>query len=117
MKNVRSNYLVELAGALILMVSMIAIHNYLAATGVMVAAIFISSTIDRVRNKLGKHVFSRNKAGDFMRLRVKPSNPKTQAQMTSRGSFTQISRQWKTLTPFMREMWNKFAETNLFRIN
>ena len=112
MKKVHLKLSVELAGMLILGVSMLAMHNYFAATGVMFAAIFISSTLDRIRNKMEKHVFSRNKSGDFMRLRVKPSNPKTKAQMTSRGAFTQISRQWRTLTPFMREEWNKYSSVN-----
>ena len=47
-----------------------------------------------------------------MRMRVKPSNPKSQAQMTSRGAFAHISRSWRGLTDFEREQWNKYAEVN-----
>ena len=112
MKKNRLKFSVELAGMLILGVSMFAMHHYYAASGVVFAAIFISSTMDRVRNKLEKHVFSRNKSGDYMRLRVKPSNNKTVAQMTSRGTFAQISRQWKTLTPMMHHLWNQYGEVN-----
>ena len=112
MKKFQINHSVELAGVLILVVSMLVIRNVIAATGVMFAVIFISSTLDKVRNKLGKNVFSQNKSANFMRTRVKPSNPKSQAQMTSRGSFTQISRQWKTLTPLTRELWNQYAAVN-----
>ena len=104
--------LVEAAGVLILVVSMVVIHNFLAATGVVVAAIFISSTMDKMRNRLGNNVFSQNHSANFIRLWVRPRNPKSPAQMGSRGAFTEISRRWRTLTPFIQTEWNKYAMAN-----
>ena len=66
MKKVRVSYLAELAGVMILVVSMVVIHNLIAATGVVVAAIFISSTMDKLRNRMGNTVFSQNHSANFI---------------------------------------------------
>ena len=112
MKKSEIKFLPEVAGVLALVWSLYYLHNILAATGVSLAAIFISSTLDRIRNKMERHVFSNNKSGDYMKLRVKPRNPKSPAQMTSRGAFTHVSRQWRLLTPLMHQTWNNFGANN-----
>ena len=105
-------FMPELLGVAALVISLYFVHNLFTATGVMVAMIFTSSVVQKGLNKMGVHVFSQNMHGHYMRMRVKPSNPKSPAQMTSRGSFAHISRSWRGLTDFERGQWNKYAEVN-----
>ena len=105
-------FLPEILGVAALVISLYFVHNLFTATGVMVAMIFTSSVVEKGLNKMGVHVFSQNMHGHYMRMRVKPRNPKSQAQMTSRGAFAHISRSWRGLTDFQRGQWNSYAETH-----
>lgn len=58
------------------------------------------------RNKVGGHVFSKNRAGAYMRTKVTPVNPQTSFQSEARNRLTEFSQQWRTLTEDQRAAWN-----------
>ena len=68
--------------------------------------------------KLGGHVFSKNRSGNYMRTKVTPTNPSTIAQTGARALFGAISAGWSALTlPFILG-WNEavveWQKTNIF---
>lgn len=70
------------------------------------------------RGKLGGQVFSKNRAGSFVRTKVTPSNPNTQAQSQARALFSSISQQWSSLTQQVRDSFDAavqdWARTDIF---
>lgn len=70
------------------------------------------------RGKLGGQVFSKNRAGAYIRTKVTPSNPQTQAQMQSRSLLGTLSVGWNALTDEQRASWNgavdSWAKTDVF---
>lgn len=70
------------------------------------------------RGKLGGHVASKNRGGNFLRTKVTPSNPSTLAQTLVRTIFAIISTAWSTLTGAQRASWNNavedFSTTDIF---
>jgi hypothetical protein len=66
-----------------------------------------------MRNKLGGHVFSKNKGGSFMRRKVSPAQPRTSAQTLIRAGMTTLSKRWGgTLLDTQRAAWQAFALNN-----
>jgi hypothetical protein len=64
-----------------------------------------------LRNKLGGHVFSKNKAGSFVRRKVSPTQPFTAAQRLIRGIMTELSRAWgDVLSDAQRAAWKAFGD-------
>ena len=70
------------------------------------------------RGKLGGHVFSKNKAGSYIRTKVTPTNPQTAAQSYARSLFASISASWSSLSESVRAAWNNsvqdWARTDVF---
>lgn len=70
------------------------------------------------RGKLGGQVFSKNKAGAYIRTKVTPTNPQTSFQSSVRALFAGISAQWSGLTESVRAGWNNavqdWASTDVF---
>lgn len=70
------------------------------------------------RNKVGGHVFSKNRAGAYMRTKVTPVNPQTSFQNAVRSRLTGLSQAWRDLTASQREAWNSavqdFQRTDIF---
>lgn len=70
------------------------------------------------RGKLGGQVFSKNKAGAYVRTKVTPTNPQTAAQSVARAIFAAISAGWSALTASARAAWNEavteWATTDIF---
>lgn len=68
--------------------------------------------------KLGGQVFSKNKAGSYVRTKVTPANPQTSYQSGVRALFGGLSAQWGTLTDAQRASWinavDDFKKTNVF---
>ncbi len=62
------------------------------------------------RGKLGGQVFSKNRAGAFVRTKVTPSNPRTSAQMLSRAILGTLSIGWNALTEAQRQSFNGAVE-------
>lgn len=59
-----------------------------------------------MRNKLGGHVFSKNRGGSYVRTKVTPSNPQTTAQSAVRSALGSISAAWSGLTAGQRAGFN-----------
>lgn len=62
------------------------------------------------RGKLGGQVFSKNRAGAYVRTKVTPSNPRTIAQMESRAILGAQSSAWNQLTDPQRLTWEGAVE-------
>jgi hypothetical protein len=68
--------------------------------------------------KIGGHVASKNKSGSYLRTKVTPTNPRTNAQSGVRALLASLAQQWRSLTQDQRDAWNaavsSFAKTNIF---
>lgn len=62
--------------------------------------------------KLGGHVYSKNRGGNYIRTNKVPSNPRSAAQILARSRFGQASAGWKGLTEIQRAAWAEFAANN-----
>lgn len=58
------------------------------------------------RGKLGGQVFSKNRAGAYIRTKVTPSNPQTRAQSAVRSNLGTLSTAWNLLTAAQITGWN-----------
>lgn len=67
------------------------------------------------RNKLGGHVYSKNRGGNYVRTNIVPTNPRSAAQMEARGIFAMASAGWKQLTQSARDRWVEFAQDNKYQ--
>lgn len=75
----------------------------------MARAEFINSILS---GKLGGSVFSRNKAGYYVRRWANPTNPQTLAQQQARANLAAVSSTWHSLSNPQKAAWNSFAITN-----
>lgn len=70
------------------------------------------------RNKIGGHVASKNKGGNYLKTKSTPTNPQTTAQSGVRSSFGGLSQSWRGLTAAQRATWNNgavnFPYTDIF---
>ena len=70
------------------------------------------------RGKIGGQVASRNRSGAYMRNKVTPVNPQTDAQQRSRSILASFSEGWRGLTEAQRAAWNaavsQFETTDVF---
>lgn len=73
------------------------------------ALIKLTAIVDNISGKLNGTVFAKNKGGNYMRSKSKPSNPKTAAQMAVRAQFGAISSAWKALSEGARSAWRESA--------
>lgn len=82
------------------------------------AQILTTGIVADIRGKLKGTVFSRNRAGNYIRSKTTPLNPQSAAQQAVRGQFGSISQAWRNLTQSQRNSWNaavdNFAEANRF---
>jgi len=65
-----------------------------------------------MRGKLGGNVFSRNKAGAYVRAKVTPVNPQTVRQQTARYRFGNMSILYQNLSSAAKDCWQVFASTH-----
>jgi hypothetical protein len=70
---------------------------------------YTSALISDARNKLGGDVFARNRAGLYVRVKVKPKNPKTTNQQANRANFSTYTKAWRSLTAAQITGWNTLA--------
>lgn len=70
------------------------------------------------RGKLGGHVFSKNRGGNYVRTNQTPTNPRTVFQQSGRGVFTQLTQNWSSISDAERTSWNNavenFTKTDVF---
>ena len=59
------------------------------------------------RGKLGGQVFSKNRAGSYVRTKTTPVNPQTEAQMASRQLLGSLSAGWSSLSASAITAWNE----------
>jgi hypothetical protein len=59
--------------------------------------------------KLGGAVYSRNKAGSYIRIFVKGTDPESSAQLAVRGNFASALTGWHSLDDQAKSEWNTFA--------
>lgn len=59
--------------------------------------------------KIAGSVASRNRAGDYMRRWVKPTNPQSPSQGTVRAALADAASLWSTLSPSTRTAWDDYA--------
>lgn len=58
---------------------------------------------------IGGLVASHNRAGQYLRTRVRPTNPSSPAQVQVRTIFANLSTAWATLTDDQRDTWVTYA--------
>lgn len=70
------------------------------------------------RGKLGGQVFSKNRAGAYIRTKVTPSNPQTSAQAQVRSNLATLSTGWNSLSAPQIAQWNssvdEWSSTDVF---
>ena len=73
------------------------------------AKVKFSALVSEMRNKLNGSVFSKNRAGNFLRNKVTPVNPQSMAQQAVRAVFGAVSSAWRGLTEVQVNAWNALA--------
>jgi hypothetical protein len=78
-----------------------------------VAKVQFGSVVNDARNKTGGIVYSKNKYGSFIRRKVSPAQPRTDAQTAIRAGLTTTSKDWSgVLNDTERAAWAAFALSN-----
>lgn len=72
----------------------------------------LSSLIGDLRGSIGGQTYSRNKAGAFIRQRVKPVNPQTVRQQNARYRFGNMSILFQSLSAAQKTCWENFAKSH-----
>jgi len=70
---------------------------------------YTSALITDARNKLGGDVFARNRAGLYVRVKIKPKNPQTTIQQSNRANFSTLTKGFRSLTSAQIAGWNTLA--------
>lgn len=75
------------------------------------ANIMLGGGVTDIRGSIAGNTFSRSKAGNYIRSRKKPVNPRSNLQGSRRAAASQLSREWgKTLTEAQRAAWRAYAD-------
>jgi hypothetical protein len=70
----------------------------------------IRSIVGQLSGSLGGQTASRNRGGQYLRMRSVPTNPNTMYQQTVRNVMATLVQLWNdTLTPAQRSAWNAYA--------
>ena len=67
------------------------------------------SVLADASGSFGGLVASHNRAGQYIRTRVRPTNPSSPAQLEIRTIFANLSAAWQGLTDAQREAWTTYA--------
>ena len=82
------------------------------------AKILFGQIITEARGNVAGIVFSRNRAGSYMRTKVTPLNPQSPKQTGVRTFFTTVAQSWRALTAAQRLQWEaaveNFKSSNIF---
>lgn len=66
--------------------------------------------VTQMAGSIAGNVFARNRYGNYVRARTKPTNPNTGLQQTVRAILTQLTVRWsQTLTAAQRTAWNLYG--------
>jgi hypothetical protein len=74
-------------------------------------AIIKGNLIGELSGKLGGQVFSRNRAGAYIRQYVIPVNPNTIAQQNARSRFSSAAGGYHTLSDTQKAHWQEYANS------
>jgi len=69
----------------------------------------LGNPFGEIRGKVGGTVFSRNRAGQFMRLYVHPAQANSIAQLNARASFGTASQTYSGIGGLDKQSWANFA--------
>ena len=69
----------------------------------------LNSMLGDFRGSVNGVCGSRNTAKAYIRARVKPTNPKSDAQKAARAAFRSAGKYFKTLSDTQRAQWQGFA--------
>lgn len=69
----------------------------------------LGNPMGELRGKLAGSVYSRNRAGQFVRGYVHPAQANSQAQLDARASFGTASQLWRSLNSVNKQSYNNFA--------
>lgn len=82
------------------------------------AKVKFSALVSEMRNKLNGSVFSKNRAGNYLRNKVTPVNPQTSFQVAVRNQLTSFAQNFRALTQAQIAAWNtavtNFVTTDIF---
>lgn len=82
------------------------------------AKVKFSALVSEMRNKLNGSVFSKNRAGNYLRNKVTPVNPQTASQSAVRALLASLTQGFKALTQNQIAAWNtavaNFQSTDIF---
>ena len=79
------------------------------------AKVKFTAVVADMRNKLNGSVFSKNKGGAYVRTKVTPVNPQTDAQQNVRSILATLSAAWRGLTQAQRDSWINAAPSFPYR--
>ena len=68
-----------------------------------------SALIADAKGSVGGNVFARNKAGLYVRARIKPLNPRSTRQQERRAYAAAAASHWAAITPQERADWQAYA--------
>ena len=75
--------------------------------------LYRSTLVSDARGSAGGITASRNRSGNYLRKRIKPTNALTSFRSRARNDLAGAASAWPTLTSAQRSAWNSFADTNL----
>jgi len=68
--------------------------------------------ITQMAGSIAGNVFARNRYGNYVRARTKPTNPNTARQQAVRAALAQLTARWSdTLTAAQRAAWDLYASS------
>ncbi len=72
--------------------------------------LFTSPTIGAASGSLGGITASRNRFGQYFRVRAVPVQPNTQEQQDVKAAFGSLAIQWRSLPQIRRDEWDLYGE-------
>jgi hypothetical protein len=100
-----------MAAGLMAITAIISHYFEASVAGVLIAGIFTPGPlVGEIRNKIGSVVFSRNHFGGFIRKRIKPVNPRSEAQTLARSGLKFLAQNFRNLTQIQIAGWNSLSK-------
>lgn len=72
--------------------------------------------ITAASGKLGGSVFTKGRSGQSVRVKVKPTNPRTAKQISQRSKLSTRASAWRGLTQEQIAAWNSAADSGAFTL-
>jgi len=76
------------------------------------ALIKFGGGVVQMSGSLAGNTYARNRYGNYVRARTKPTNPNTAAQVAIRASLSELTERWaSTVTAVQRTAWNLYGSS------